>query len=64
MDAERLKFCEQTIETIEKRVTLLLDWINENSTSAQDDRTSKAIKNLVGARAALLCELESTRRGA
>ena len=61
-DAERELFCEQTIKVIETRITDLLGWINNNSSSEQDEHTAKAIRALTGARAALLVELEASRK--
>ena len=63
MNEKRKEFCEQTIETIEERITELLRWINEYSTSKQDKEESAAIKSLIAARAAFVAELDAYRAG-
>ena len=56
MKSERAKFCGETIEALERKVKELQGLV-ANRGSAPDDRDiSKAILNLINARAILLAE--------
>ena len=56
MDAERKKFCEETIETIEAKIRVTLGAISSTSSCDTDEAEARAVRTLVETRDLLLAE--------